>query len=241
MIKFGIFHTKQGTTNIYCTRYMKHGIVFCVILFISLFPGPVFVHANEEGILPSITGDIKVEVANSANQSKIKTNLKPQGFFKQNLHSFSIRGTCSSADIFGNDTLEEFRQYDIAASFKLPWAWYAMSGWGVGTRVMNSSGALYSSEESALSVSVIAQVVFGSQDGRFALDLGAGGAALSRHRFGEQDFGGPLQFALTAGLSIPLFKRYAVGYRFLHYSDGGLNGSHTTGADLHMLELIYRF
>lgn len=162
-------------------------------------------------------------------------------FLKQNLHSLSIRGTFSSDDVLGTDAPEEFRQYEIAASFKLPWDWYAMSGWGIGTRVMTSTGALFSSEESALTVSVIAQVVFGSQDGRFALDLGAGGAVLSRHRFGEQDFGGPLQFALTAGISVPLYKRVAVGYRFLHYSDGGLNGSHTTGADLHMLELIYRF
>lgn len=227
--------------SIHYTRFIKRGIFFCVILIISFFYGPGFVHANEEGTFPSITGDIKVESADSANQSKIKTDLKPQEFLKQNLHSFSIRGTFSSADILGKDSLEEFRQYDIAASFKLPWAWYVMPGWGFGTRVMTSAGALYHSEESALSVSVIAQVVFGSEDGRFALDLGAGCAALSKHRFEEQDFGGPLQFALTTGISIPLFKQYAVGYRFLHYSDGGLNGSHTTGADLHMLELIYQF
>ena len=241
MIMHGIYHTKQGAMNIHCTIDIKHGIVCCVILFLSLFPGSVPVHANEEGILPSTTRDIKVEVTNSADPSKKKADLKPHLSRKLNLHSFSIRGTFSSVDVLGREAPEEFRQYDIAASFKLPWAWYAMSGWGVGTQMMTSAGALYSSRETALSVSVIPQVVFGSQDGRFALELGAGGAALSRHRFGEQDFGGPLQFALTAGISIPLFKRYAAGYRFLHYSDGGFYGSGTRGADLHMVELIHRY
>lgn len=220
---------------------MKSFMVNGVILLISLISGPVFVHAGGEGILQSMTGDSKVEVANFEDPSKKEADSQPQVFHKRNLHSFSIRGAFSSADVLGNKAPEEFRQYEVAARFKLPWQWYAMSGWGVGTRVMTSAGALYSNGETALSVSLIAQVAFGSRDGRFALDMGAGGAFLSKYRFGEQDFGGPLQFALTAGISIPLFKRLALGYRFLHYSDGGLNGSYTTGADLHMLELIYRF
>lgn len=32
-----------------------------------------------------------------------------------------------------------------------------------------------------------------------------------------------------------------LGYRFLHYSDAGINGSNTTGADFHMVEFTYRF
>lgn len=64
---------------------------------------------------------------------------------------------------------------------------------------------------------------------------------LSRHRFGTQDYGGYFQFALTAGVGVPLFERLGAGYRYMHYSDAGINGDHTTGADMHMLELSYRF
>jgi len=71
--------------------------------------------------------------------------------------------------------------------------------------------------------------------------MGAGGALLSRHRFGTQDYGGYFQFALTAGVGVPLFKRLGVGYRFLHYSDAGIHGPHNTGADFHMLELTCQF
>lgn len=71
--------------------------------------------------------------------------------------------------------------------------------------------------------------------------MGAGPALLSRHRFGEQDYGGYFQFALTVGLSVPVFRGFGVGYRFLHYSDAALYGHDTTGADFHMLEIHYRF
>jgi hypothetical protein len=43
------------------------------------------------------------------------------------------------------------------------------------------------------------------------------------------------------GVSVPLYGRVGVGYRFMHYSDGGAYGEHTIGADFHMIELIYRF
>jgi hypothetical protein len=71
--------------------------------------------------------------------------------------------------------------------------------------------------------------------------MGAGGALLSRHRFGTQDYGGPFQFALTLGAGVPLSEHLGLGYRFMHYSDAGINGSNTTGADFHMVEFTYRF
>jgi Lipid A 3-O-deacylase (PagL) len=80
-----------------------------------------------------------------------------------------------------------------------------------------------------LVVSLIPLLVIGSQDKRFTLDMGAGGAVLSRHHFGTQDFGGYFQFALTAGVGVPLYKRVGVGYRFLHYSDGGSTDLRTRG------------
>jgi hypothetical protein len=64
---------------------------------------------------------------------------------------------------------------------------------------------------------------------------------LSKQRFGTQDFGGPFQFALTLGAGIPLSEQLGLGYRYLHYSDAGIYGPHTTGADIHMIELTYRF
>ena len=100
---------------------------------------------------------------------------------------------------------------------------------------------MQSGGETGLVVSLIPGVALGSDDGRFSFDVGAGGALLSRYRFGEQDYGGPFQFVLTAGAGFPLYKRLGLGYRFLHYSDAGVNGPDTIGADFHMVEFRYRF
>ena len=96
-------------------------------------------------------------------------------------------------------------------------------------------------EETGLVVSLMPLVAIGSEDGRFFIDIGAGGALLSRHQFGTQDYGGPFQFALTAGAGFPLYKRLGLGYRFLHYSDAGIYGPDTIGADFHMIEFRYLF
>ena len=155
--------------------------------------------------------------------------------------SVGIRAQVSGATVLGDVAPEEFQQFDAVATLRLPWQWYSVSGWGAGMRLMASAGAFRGAGETALVVSLIPVVALGSLDGRFTLDLGIGGALLSKHRFAAQDFGAPLQFALTAGVSVPLYERLGVGYRFLHYSDAGVHGSNTTGADLHMIELTYRF
>jgi len=157
------------------------------------------------------------------------------------LLSVGIRAGVTGADVLGDVAPEEFEAFDAVATFKLPWGLYSESGWGAGTRLMASAGAFRGAGETALAVSLIPLLALGSQDGRFTLDGGIGGALLSEHQFGTQDFGGPFQFALTLGASVPLYKRLGVGYRFLHYSDAGINGDHTTGADLHMIEFTYRF
>ena len=157
------------------------------------------------------------------------------------LQSVAVRGRVAEGNVLGDVAPEEFREYDAAATFRLPWGRYSESGWGASARLMASAGAIRGAGETALVVSLIPLLALGSQDERFTLDLGIGGALVSKHRFGTQDFGGPFQFALTLGVNVPLYERLGVGYRFLHYSDAGMHGSHSTGADLHMIEFTYRF
>ena len=156
------------------------------------------------------------------------------------LLSLSMRERVSEQTVLGKDAPEVFEEYDVAANFGLPWQSYSTSGWGTGTRLMASAGILRGAGEDALVVSLIPELTLGSEDGRFTLDLGVGGALFSRSRFGVQDYGGPFQFVLTLGVSAPLYKKLGLGYRFLHYSDAGVNGPHTIGADFHMIEFNYR-
>ena len=156
------------------------------------------------------------------------------------LQSLSMRARVSDHTVLGKVAPEEFEEYDVAANFALPWQSYSTSGWGRGSRLMASAGILRGAGEDALVVSLIPELTLGSEDGRFTLDLGAGVALFSRSRFGEQDYGGPFQFALTLGVSAPLYKKLGLGYRFLHYSDASVNGPHTIGADFHMIEFNYK-
>lgn len=157
-----------------------------------------------------------------------------------NLQSLSIRARISEQTLLGEDAPEDFEEYDVTANFGLPWKNYSTFGWGVGTRLAASGGLLRGAGKRALVVSLIPELTLGSDDGRFTLDMGVGGALFSRYRFGTQDYGGPFQFALTLGVSVPLYKKLGIAYRFLHYSDAGVNGPDTIGADFHMIEFSYR-
>ncbi|WP_417567789.1 acyloxyacyl hydrolase [Marinobacter sp.] len=157
------------------------------------------------------------------------------------LQSLSIRARISEKTLLGEEAPEDFKEYDVSANLHLPWNTYSTSGWGLGSRLMASGGLLRGAGENALVVSLIPELTLGSEDGRFLLDLGAGGALFSRWRFGTQDYGGPFQFALTSGVTVPLYAKLGLGYRFLHYSDAAVNGSDTIGADFHMIEFSYRF
>jgi hypothetical protein len=156
------------------------------------------------------------------------------------LQSLSMRARISEKTLLGEDASEDFEEYDVAANFELPWKRSYSSDWNMGTRLMASAGFLRGSGKNAVVVSLIPEWTLESKHGWFTLDLGAGAALFSRHRFGSQDYGGPFQFALTLGVGVPFYKNMEIGYRFLHYSDAGVNGSDTTGADFHMIEFTYK-
>jgi hypothetical protein len=165
----------------------------------------------------------------------------PSAATNLDLLSVGVRARVGEKRVLGKEAPESFRAYDIVASFRLPWQRYSPSGWGVGTRLLTSAGVLQGAGKTALVVSAIPVLAFGSQDGRFTFDFGAGLALISEHRYAQQDFGGPLQGALTFGAGIPLYRQLGVGYRFQHYSDAGAYGPDSIGVDFHMVEFTYRF
>lgn len=161
------------------------------------------------------------------------------------LMSIGLRAGITGASVLGEEQLQTFREYDVIAQIGLPLGWYSESGWGLGTRLLVSAGALNGGGDTGFITSLVPVLSLGSRDGRFSLDFGIGGALLSNHHFGQQDFGGPFQVVGTMGASFPLYGRFGAGYRFQHYSDAGLYGSdkggESRGADFHMVELTYRF
>ena len=157
------------------------------------------------------------------------------------LRDVSIRVRVGGDRVIGVEQPERFESIDLGATWYLPWQRYGESGWGVGTRLLGSIGWMTGASDSALVLSAVPLLAFGSADGRYTFDMGLGLALLSRYEFEQQDFGGHTQFALTVGLSAPVYRNVSVGYRFMHYSDAAIHGDDTIGADFHMVELGWRF
>lgn len=143
--------------------------------------------------------------------------------------------------VLGKKQPEVFREYDLFANLQLPWQHPYTPTWGWSLRLLTSIGVMQGEDQTGLVASGVPLLVFGSNDGRFSIDAGAGLAVLSRHRFALQDYGGPVQAALSFAVSLPLYRQVGIGYRYLHYSDASLYGHDTIGADFHMVELLYRF
>jgi hypothetical protein len=152
-----------------------------------------------------------------------------------------VRVRFDDKTVLGKKQPEVFREYDVFANLQLPWQHRHASGWGWSLRLLASAGIMQGLQETGFVASGVPVLVFGSRDGRLSVDMGAGLALLSRHRYALQDYGGPVQAALTFAVSLPLYRRVGIGYRFMHYSDASLYGNHTTGADFHMVELLYHF
>jgi len=157
------------------------------------------------------------------------------------LLSVSVRGGFSGHSPIGKIELEDFQQYDIMAMARLPWEWYSESGWGVGTRLAASAGAITAAGDTGLVTTIAPGFSFGPKHGRYSLDIGGGFALLSQHKFGTQDMGGAFQFTWNIALRAAVYGPIGLGYDFQHYSDATLYGENGRGVDIHLFELTYRF
>lgn len=157
------------------------------------------------------------------------------------LMSVGVRYAISGNSPIGEQTQEDYQQYDVAATFRMPWTWYYSSGWGFSTRLIASGGVLKGASGQAFITTLVPVVAFGRKDERISIDMGGGGALMSSYKFGMQNFGGPFQFVWTFGLNFKVYGPVGLGYHFQHYSDATIYGSDSRGVDLHMFELAYRF
>jgi hypothetical protein len=146
-----------------------------------------------------------------------------------------FRGGLSTTD--GN---EDFEQYEVFATHGLPWIWELTPGWSVSTRVQLSAGALRGGGETGFIGSVGPTIALSMLEGLIFLDGGISAAVLSEHKFGQENFGGPIQFVSHVGISFKLGKNLGVGYRFQHMSNASIY-NRNPGLELHVLEVGYFF
>jgi len=158
------------------------------------------------------------------------------------LESFQLRGGFSGGSPIGEEQTEKFYQGDVVITARLPSEWEVGSGWLFRTRALGSAGVLRGGQNTGGVFTLVPlDVAFGRTDGLIMIDIGGGGALLTRYKFGVQDFGGPFQFVWTFGITSRFAGPFGVGYHFQHYSDATLYGADSRGTDLHLFEVIYWF
>lgn len=146
----------------------------------------------------------------------------------------------SGQTFLGKEQKYNFRLYDVAAAFRLPWKWsLGETGWRLETRVITSAGAISGAGETGFVATVVPTLALASRT--LTLDGGAGPGFFSNYKFGDQNFGGPVQIVATAGIGANIFSHSYVGFRLQHFSDANLYGQSSLGVDMYLVEIAYRF
>ena len=154
---------------------------------------------------------------------------------EQDSMAVGFRGGFSATD--GD---EDFEQYEVFATYGLPWSRELTPGWFVGTRIDFSAGALRGGGETGFIGSIGPSIALSMVHGLILLSGGLSAAVLSEHQFGQENFGGPVQFVSHVEISFKLSANLGVGYRFQHMSNASIY-NRNPGLELHMLELSYFF
>ena len=144
------------------------------------------------------------------------------------------------AGLSTTDSEEDFEQYELFATYGLPWSWELTPGWLLSMKINLSAGALRSGDDTGLIGSAGPSITLSMVQDRIFLDGGISAALLSEHKFGDENFGGPIQFISHVGLSFKLSDNLGLGYRFQHMSDASIY-NRNPGLELHMFELRYLF
>lgn len=151
-------------------------------------------------------------------------------------------GLSGSSPLLGKEQKYNFRLYDIAAFWRLPWRWpLGETGWRLETRVITSAGAIMGGGDTGFVATVVPDLALTGWNGLVILDAGLGAGLFPTYKFGTQSFGGPVQIVGTVGIGFNVMSHGYAGFRLQHFSDATLYGSSSLGADMYILELAYRF
>ena len=149
-------------------------------------------------------------------------------------------GLRAGASIDEND--ESYNQYDIDFSYGLPWSWQWGQAIQVDTNLTTSVGVLEGGDDAGLVGQLGFEFVFSSARRSCPFEIRAGSALtlISEHEYGDDDFGGPVQFAHHISLYYWLMDELSLMARLQHMSNAGLY-SENPGLDMVMIGMICRF
>jgi len=135
---------------------------------------------------------------------------------------------------------EDFKQYEGFITWKLPWTRQWDSGWTLGTYLETNAGVLRGDGESAFVGSIGPVIYITGFKEKIDISMGINPTIISKHKFGDEDLGGPIEFTSHLGLNLNIDRHFTIGYRLQHMSNAVLYDANP-GLNLHMIEMGYRF
>lgn len=134
---------------------------------------------------------------------------------------------------------ESYTAGELYYQYDLPWKMELSPGAFLFTRLDAGIGYLHADSRSGNWLAIGGDVVLSTAGGLLEFEVGFRPTWLSRDKFGDDDFGGALQFASHAGVALNL-GRVVVNYRFQHLSNADVYDEND-GLDLHLVGLGVHF
>jgi len=151
-------------------------------------------------------------------------------------------GFSGKSPLLGREQKHNFHLVDLAAVFRLPWSWsLGVQGWRLETRLITSAGHLAAAGEGGFMATLVPDLAISGWNDLVSLDIGGGVGFFSNSTYGIQDLGGPVQAVATAGIRVNPIPHAYTGFRVQHFSDAGIYGTSSLGADMYLVEAGYRF
>ena len=117
---------------------------------------------------------------------------------------------------------ENFKQYEVFTTWQLPWSWQWQSGWSLNTYLEANAGALRGASESAFVGSIGPGLYISGLKDKLDISMGLNLTIISKHKFGDEDLGGPITFTSHIGINFNFTRHFNIGYRLQHMSNGVL-------------------
>jgi hypothetical protein len=151
------------------------------------------------------------------------------------LESAGVRGGTGATH-----SVQYFCETDAFADWNLPWRWSLGANWHLQPRLDISAGWLGERGDNAFVGSLGPSIVVLPPSLPLSIEGGVSPAGISRFTYEGRDLGSTLQFITHAGVNWDFARRWRIGYRFQHMSNGDLS-SPNPGLNMNMLVLSYVF
>jgi hypothetical protein len=162
--------------------------------------------------------------------------LTPAAVSAEDLTSweFGMRGGGDATGLNENYTVAE-----VYLLRELPWQLDFEGGAVLRARADAGVGYIEASDDEGGWLAMGGDLVLGLFDGTLEFEAGFRPAWLKDHKYGDDHFGGEMQFASHAGATV-VYRQLTFSYRFQHMSNAGIY-DHNPGLDLHLVGLGARF